>query len=173
MSVIDIIIIIPILWGIYKGFKKGLIIEIATFLALIIGIYGAMKLYGATSNLIEDQINASQKYLPLIAFSLTFIAIVIGIHLLAKLLDKLIKAVALGIVNRIAGGIFGGLKFFLIVAAFLLIIDKIDNKTHFLEEKTKSDSLLYKPSLNLIYWVFPIIYEVKETDFTPDINIDL
>ena len=173
MSVFDVIIIIPIIWGVYKGFTKGLVKEIATLVALIIGVYGAMSLYGYTSGLIEDQISTSQKYLPVISFALTFIAIVIGVHLLAKLLDKLVKAVALGIVNRIAGAIFGGLKFFLIVAAILIVIDKIDYETHFLEKETKEKSILYKPSLELVYAIFPTIDKIKETDLTPDINIKL
>jgi len=173
MSVFDIIIIIPVIWGIYKGFTKGLVKEIATLIALTIGVYGAMSLYGYTSGLIEDQIQTSQKYLPVISFALTFIAIVIGVHLLAKLLDKLVKAVALGIANRIAGAIFGGLKFFLIVAAILIVIDKIDYETHFLEKKTKEDSILYQPSLDLVYSIFPTIDKIKETDLTPDINIKL
>ena len=173
MSVIDIIILLPVIWGIYKGFTKGLVKEIASLLSLVVGVYGAMTLYGYTSGLIETQINTSQKYLPVIAFALTFIAIVIGIHLLAKLLDKLVKAVALGIPNRIAGAVFGGLKFFVLVATALVIIDKIDYETHFLEEKTKSNSVLYQPSLDFIYSVSPVINNIKETDLTPDIDLKL
>lgn len=173
MSIIDVIIILPIIWGIYKGFTKGLIKEVATLLALVIGVYGAMSLYGYTSGLIETQIQTSQKYLPIIAFALTFIAIVIGIHLLAKLLDKLVKAVALGIPNRIAGAVFGGIKFFLIIAAILVIIDKIDYETQFLEKETKDKSVLYQPSLDLLYSISPAINNIKETDLTPDIDLNL
>ncbi len=173
MSVIDIIIILPIIWGVYKGFTKGLVKEIASLVALVIGIYGAMSLYGYTSGLIEDQIHTSQKYLPVISFALTFIAIVIGVHLLAKMLDKAIKAVALGIPNRIAGAVFGGVKFFLIVAALLIIIDKIDYETHFLEKETKNESILYQPSLDLVYAIFPTIDEIRNADFKPDIDLGI
>jgi len=173
MSIIDIIITLPIIWGIYKGFTKGLVKEIASLLALVVGVYGAMYLYGYTSELIENQLHTSQKYLPVIAFALTFILIVIGIHLFAKLLDKLIKAIALGIVNRIAGAVFGGLKFFLIIAVFLIIIDKIDYEVHFLKKETKENSVLYQPSLDFIYAIFPTIDKIRETDLTPDINVKL
>jgi len=173
MSVFDIIIIIPVLWGVYKGFTKGLIKEIATLLALVIGVYGAMSLYGYASGLIETQIDTPKKYLPVISFALTFIVIVIAVHFLAKLLDKLVKAVALGIANRIAGAVFGGIKFFLIIATILIIIDKIDYETNFLEKKTKEDSILYQASLDLVYSVFPTIDKIKKTDLTPDIKLDL
>jgi len=173
MSILDILILLPVIWGIYKGFTKGLIIEVASLLALLIGIYGAMKFYGVTSGLIEEQISTSQKYLPIIAFGLTFVGIVIGIHLLAKIIDKLVKAVALGIVNRIAGAVFGGLKFFLIIGAIMVVVDKLDSETHFLEEKTKQESILYQPSLNLVYGIFPTLNKLKNTDFTPDIDVNM
>ena len=173
MSVFDIIIILPVLWGIYKGFTKGFIKEIATLVALFIGIYGATKLYETTLEYISTEMHTSEKYLPLIAFGLTFIGIVIIIHLFAKVLDKLIKAVALGIANRIAGAIFGGLKFFLFVAAFLIIVDKIDYETHFLDDNTKENSILYKPTLNLIYKIFPVVDNIKHQDITPNIDIEV
>ncbi len=165
MSIIDIIIILPIIWGLYKGFTKGLIVEIASLVALLLGIWGAMKFYKFTENIIEQNIDGFESYLPIIAFSITFIGIVVGIHLLAKIIDKLIKAVALGIINRIAGAVFGGLKFLLIISAFLVIIDKIDSQTHLLEDNTKNESLLYKPVLSITYGIFPSLKNI-----TPDIN---
>ena len=163
MSVIDIIIILPLLWGLYKGFTKGLIVEVASLAALVIGIWGAMKFYKFTEGIIEQNIDGFEKYLPIIAYALTFIGIVIGIHLLAKIIDKLVKAVALGIVNRIAGAVFGGLKFLLIISAFLVILDKIDSQAHFLEDKTKNESLLYKPVLSLTYSIFPSLKGINPT----------
>jgi len=170
MSVIDIVIILPVIWGLYKGFTKGLIVEIASLLALLAGIWGAMKFYKFTENVIEQNIDGFEKYLPIIAFAITFIGIVIGIHLLAKLIDKLVKAVALGIINRIAGAVFGGLKFLLIISAFLVIIDKVDNQTHLLEDKTKNESFLYKPVLLLTYSIFPSL-KLINTDIEPNFTI--
>ena len=170
MSVIDIVIILPIIWGLYKGFTKGLIVEVASLLALLAGIWGAMKFYKFTAEIIEQNIDGFEKYLPIIAFAITFIGIVIGIHLLAKIIDKLVKAVALGIVNRIAGAIFGGLKFLLIISAFLVIIDKVDSQTNLLENKTKEESLLYKPVLSVTYGIFPSLKSIN-TSIEPNFTI--
>ena len=43
MHYIDIVILIPLLWGAYRGFMKGFIVSISTFLALILGVYGAIN----------------------------------------------------------------------------------------------------------------------------------
>ena len=159
MSMLDLIIIIPVLWGLYKGFTKGLVIEVASLLALGLGIWGAMHFYSYTSNIIQNNVKGFEQYLPVISYAVTFLAIVIGVHLLAKILDKLIKMIALGFVNRALGALFGGLKFLLFVSAFLVIIDKIDNKTNFLEKETKNNSVLYENVLNITYSIYPKLKE--------------
>jgi membrane protein required for colicin V production len=42
MNYLDIILAIPLLWGLYKGVSKGIIKELASLVALIVGIYGAV-----------------------------------------------------------------------------------------------------------------------------------
>ena len=54
MNFIDIILIIPIIWFIYKGFKKGFIIEIASLIALFLGIYVAIHFSGNITSFIDD-----------------------------------------------------------------------------------------------------------------------
>ena len=39
MNFLDILILIPILYGAYKGFKHGFVIELFTLLAILVGIY--------------------------------------------------------------------------------------------------------------------------------------
>jgi membrane protein required for colicin V production len=171
MSIIDIIIIIPVIWGLYKGFTKGLIGQLAQLGALLIGVWGAMKFYKFVEDLIDKNTNGFEKYLPIISFALIFIGIVIIIHLLSKLIDNVVKAAALGWINKIAGAVFGGLKYLIIVGALLVIVDKIDNATKLLEETTKTNSLLYKPTLSLTYSMFPALTDVNESSFIPDLSV--
>jgi membrane protein required for colicin V production len=42
LNLLDIIILIPLLLFAYNGYKKGLIIEIATLIALVLGIYASI-----------------------------------------------------------------------------------------------------------------------------------
>ncbi len=42
MNWLDIGIAVPLVWGAYVGFKKGLVIELASLAALILGIYAAI-----------------------------------------------------------------------------------------------------------------------------------
>ena len=54
---LDILIAIPLLWGAYKGYTKGLIIEAASLAALVIGVYGAYRFSDLTSGFLQDKLD--------------------------------------------------------------------------------------------------------------------
>ncbi len=157
MNTIDLVFIILLLWSAYRGFTKGFIVQLATFAALLLGILGAVMFSDFTSGLIIKKFEVSGQYLPIISFAVTFIAIVIGVHILAKMINKLIDAIALGIVNRLLGVLFSVLKTAFIVSVILVLINKADNKYNFIPENTKEKSLLYKPLSNFAPIIFPYL----------------
>jgi|TARA_B110001469_G_scaffold126439_1_gene144087 membrane protein required for colicin V production len=145
MSQIDIILIIPLLWGAVMGFKKGLILELASLVGLILGIYGAIKFSDYTAEKLVQYAEITQEWLGLISFLVTFIAIVFGVFLLAKILNKALKLVALGTVNRILGLLFGTLKFALIVSIGLYFFENMNRKFEVVEKDFAKESMLYEP----------------------------
>ena len=86
MTWLDLIIALPLLFGAYRGFTKGIIIEIASVLALILGFYGALLLANKTAELINHSLDYNSSHLHLIAFVVTFIAIVVGVFFMAKVM---------------------------------------------------------------------------------------
>ncbi|MCK4661872.1 MAG: CvpA family protein [Bacteroidales bacterium] len=157
MNFIDIIIIIPLLWSAYKGFSKGLIITVASLAALILGIFGAIKFSDFTSQYLIENFDFNPDYLPIISFALTFVLIVIGVHLIARLLDKLVKAVALGFLNRISGLIFGIIKTAFIISIILVVLNGFDKNLKFISPETKENSILYKPLSSFAPLIFPYL----------------
>lgn len=157
MNYFDMLIIVPLAWGLYKGFSKGLIKSLASLVALVLGIIGAIKFSSVTSVLLASNFNFGTTYLPLISFVITFIVIIVGVHLFARVLDKMLSAVALGGINRIAGAIFGVAKFAFILSVILIVLDYIDNQTHFLPHDKAESSLLYAPVANFAPTVIPYI----------------
>ncbi len=145
MNYFDIIVIIPLIWGFYKGFKTGLIIELATLVALGLGTWGALHFSGFVSDWMKNDMHWEFRHIYLASFIITFLAIVIAIYFGAKLLETVIKIALFGIINRIFGGIFGVAKYFLLLSVILIIINKADAKQKFINEGTKHDSFFYKP----------------------------
>lgn len=156
-NVFDIIFAIILLYSAYKGFSKGFVIQAATLVALLLGIYGAVRFSDYTADILSIKLNITTQYLPLIAFAVTFVAIVILVHLIAGVTEKLLRAVALGFVNRIAGLLFGILKSAFIISILLVIINGIDTRMNIIPSDVKNNSLLYRPLSEFAPKIFPFL----------------
>lgn len=154
MSYIDILLLLPLVYGAYKGFSKGLIVEIATLLGLIVGVYGAVKFSGYTGELLRDFLDLQSPYLSYIALGVTFLLVAIVIYLLGKMLTRLIDMISLGLVNKLLGTLFGMMKSFIIVCVLLFLVNALDSKFHFISEETQQKSLLYRPFLNFAQQIY-------------------
>jgi len=157
MNYFDAIFAIIFLWSIYRGLTRGFVIMAATLAALLLGIWGAVHFSSITSDLLYRYLNLQTQYLSLISFALTFILIVIAVHLLARAIDKLLKAVALGFLNRLAGMLFGIIKTAFIISIILVVINNIDKRVPFIPEEHKAGSLLYQPLSKLAPAIFPFL----------------
>lgn len=155
MNFIDIVIVIPLLWAIYKGFRKGLVIEIASLAALILGIYGGIHFSDAVADFLQSKFNWNSDYMPLISFTITFLGIVILVHLVGKVVEKVVDLVALGIVNKIFGAAFGLIKVAFILSVIVIIFDSFDAKMHFIDQEKKDNSMLYKPLRSFSVAIIP------------------
>lgn len=164
MNYLDLILAVPLIWAVYIGFTKGFIFSIASLLALFLGIFGAIHFSDITAVFIESWFHPEPRYLNLISFAITFIIIVIGIHLLAYFIDKVVKAVALGIINRLAGVLFNLIKMAFIVSVVLSLVNYLNRFSGFIPEEDIEESILYKPVSSFAPAVFPYLRfeELKE-----------
>jgi membrane protein required for colicin V production len=166
MNVIDLVFAVILAWSAYRGFSKGFILQLSTLAALILGIYGAIHFSDFTATLLTDNFNISSKYLHIIAFAVTFIIIVIGVHLLAKLIERLMQAIALGFVNRLLGVVFGVAKVAFVISIILVLINKANDKYQFLPEEKTEGSMLYEPLSKFAPMIFPYLnFEDIQDDF--------
>ena len=145
MNYIDIAIVGLVIFGAVKGFSKGFIIEAASLIALILGLIGALLFSSTVGTLLQSFIDADRIPPSGVLFILTFIAIIIGINLLAKFLTRVLKMAALGGLNRLLGAVFGGLKFILILSAITLILDQFEFLFTFMEDDIIDESQFYEP----------------------------
>lgn len=148
MNYIDIIIGVIIAIGAIRGFSRGLVIEIATLAGLVLGIFIAIRYAGYTEGILKDFLNLSTQYISYIALGVTFIIVAIGIYILGKLLTRLVDIISLGLVNKLLGTLLGSLKALVIVFILLMIVNALNEKFLFIEEKTLQKSVLFHPFLN-------------------------
>ena len=72
--------------GFYRGYSKGLIIELTSILALILGAYGSLKFSGLTfdfiNNTFPNQLESLEdSYIKIFSFAFTFIIILVSISI--------------------------------------------------------------------------------------------
>ncbi|SDB60064.1 membrane protein required for colicin V production [Flavobacteriaceae bacterium MAR_2010_188] len=162
MNILDIIILIFLLLGIVRGFMRGLFVEVASLVALVAGIYGAIHFSHYASEFLTQHVEWEEKYINVAAFAVTFIIIVLVIALAGRALTKLADFAALGIFNKILGALFGGLKIGLILSIIMMVLDNADRTFGFLDEETKKESALYEPIQSIAPAIFPALVEAAD-----------
>ncbi len=155
MPVIDILLLIAIGFGVVRGLFKGLFVEIATLLALVLGAYGAAYFSNYASDFLSSHLDWSEKTIAISAFVITFIVIVIAISLAGKALTKLASFAALGLFNKILGGVFGGLKMTLICSVLIMVVETFNGSISIVQDDKIQASSLYKPVQFLAPAIFP------------------
>lgn len=143
MNYLDIILLIPLLWGLYRGFSKGLIIEIASVAALFLAVWGGIKFWSIISEWFRNTMEWDWKYLPLLSFAVIFMAVLLTVFGVAKLVERLAKAASLGLLNRMVGALFGVLKFGLLLSALIFLAEAVNKNIPVITEETKNKSFLY------------------------------
>jgi len=159
MNSLDYILFIPLLYALYRGFTKGLIIELASLLALILGIYGALHFSSFTFEFLSDYFQIKTVYLQLVSYGLTFLIIAVLISFTGKILTMLIRLVALGFINRMMGAIFGGIKALLILSVFISFFDRFNKQFGMVNEDILTSSLIYNSIRTQSEQFYPNILE--------------
>ncbi len=157
MNILDTFILIPILYGAYKGFTKGLIIEVASLVALLLGIYAALKFSQLIEIILVSKLHITSEYVGIIAFAITFIGVIFAIYILARFINRILKAISLDFVNKLLGACFGAVKFLLIISIIISVFVKINNNVSIVNHTTIDESLLLKPTMRLSQKIYPLL----------------
>jgi len=149
MNTLDLVLIVPIVLGFVFGLFKGLIKELASLAAIVLGIYGARLFAPSVSQFLIHNLKFSEKTALPLAYLFLFIGIGILLLFIAKALDKVFDSIALGGLNKFLGGVFCALKYALIVSVLLNVFNGLNSKLSLIKSKTKAESIAYKPLMNL------------------------
>lgn len=162
MTVIDIVLGALLLFGLIRGLSKGLFVEVASLVALIAGVYGAIHFSHFATDFLENRVDWDEKYINIASFAITFIIIVFAISLAGKALTKLADFAALGVLNKLLGGIFGFLKIGLILSVILMVFSTMNKSIPFVDDEDIEESVLYEHVRSLAPMIFPNIIDIKE-----------
>ena len=161
LPITDIILIVILIWGAIAGFKKGLILTLASFIAIIAGALAAY--YGADviASELSLKVDWSEKQIAVASFAIVFLAVVLAVHILARVLEGTLKLVALGIANKIAGAVFGIAKNALILTFIIFGIKGFGQGL--LPENATDECVIYPVVESIAPLVLPYWEDFYET----------
>ncbi len=166
MNAIDIVFGLILIFGLIQGLRKGLFVELASLVALVAGVYGAVHFSYFVGNWLADRWSWNEQTIKLSAFAITFIIIVVLVTLAGKALTKIADFAMLGIVNKILGGLLSLIKYAFILSAVILFLDAANRRIGFVDEDTIESSILYKPIQQLAPIVLPAILNTGKVEDT-------
>ncbi|RLD87408.1 MAG: CvpA family protein [Bacteroidetes bacterium] len=168
INLLDLILLIPLLLFAFNGYKKGIIIEVTTLVALVLGIYAALFFSNYTANLLTGSFNISTDYLNIIAFIATFIGVLVAVMIIGKLLEKVVNLLMLGIVNKLAGALFGIVKGALLLSILIFLINYFDTNASIIKKEARTKSILYKNIEPVAPWIYEKFNLEKLKENIPD-----
>jgi membrane protein required for colicin V production len=149
---------VPLLWFGFKGVKNGAVMEFIHLASITLGIFIASKF----SHFLGEYFHIESEYAGILYFAITFIAVVAMLFLAGHIIDKFIKAIMLGWLNRLLGLAFALSKTILLLSLLIFYFNKIDpNETIFPKEK-RNESLLFRPIEKVAPLVMPTLMETFE-----------
>lgn len=159
MNWIDTVIVVILIISMVMGFINGFVKEVASLAALILGIWGAIRFSAFTATKLYDYFDMTGRYVGLIAFIITFGVIVVGIHFVGLIVNKIVDAASLSFVNRLLGIVFGLLKSILILSVLFVVINTINERINLLSKERIAESIFYNKISDIAPVIFPIIGE--------------
>ena len=143
MTWLDILILLPLLIGLIRGLMKGLIVEISSIVAILLGFFGAKYWSAAFASWIMLQFKWSETACIVVAYALLFAGIALGLNIVARLLSKLFQKIQLGWLNRLLGSLFGASKWAIVIVALVLCVHNLDKQFQFIQPELKEKSVVY------------------------------
>lgn len=121
MNILDILLLIPIISGAIGGFRKGFIIGVISLLALVLGVFGGFYFLNWGISILVTEFGFNGKMIPILAFLVIFIGIIIIVNFIGALLKKFVQMILLGGIDKLAGGIVGAFMWIFIISSLIWV----------------------------------------------------
>ncbi|MCB0395267.1 MAG: CvpA family protein [Flavobacteriales bacterium] len=165
MNILDIILLIPLIWSGYKGATKGLVIGLASVVALVLGVAIAIQCSDWGMQWLSHWWETDRKVIRVTSFALIFLLVLIGVHLLAKVLNKMVAWTGLAWANYLGGAIFGLLKTGLILSVVMMMVQQVKIYRQWVDQDLREHSLLYEPVERLAPFLLPHLDDIRAEEW--------
>jgi membrane protein required for colicin V production len=142
MKLLDIIILIPLLWGALHGYRKGLLIEIIGIAGLVVAMILGFKFLGLGMEILTPYFsdNTAKRILPYVGFSAVFFPTVFLLNQFGYRIRRTLRYSILGTFDSFAGAMVGIFTWVFGISVFFWLVDMIGVE---IPEHRTADTLVY------------------------------
>ena len=141
MMWLDIVIVVPLLWGGYMGYKKGLIAQVLGIACLVLGIYLGAKNPELVYFIFEKRVPL--EYLSLVCFVVIFLLTITAGAITIKLLEKIINTIQLKKLNQFGGVVLGVFKICTFLMVIVFVLESWGLSSYLINSEVKQKSIVY------------------------------
>ena len=172
MEILDLIILMPLIYGAYKGYKRGFIMSLFLLLAVVVGLYAAFHFTDVIVGYGKEHFSWTSSYIAPVTFLSLFLVVGAGIYFGGKVLESVIKLVKLSILNSLAGALLGLLQWTYFVGSLLLMLISFDQKERIISKETKQHSFIIPAITSVLHGSIPgvgasSLFHFYETQINP------
>jgi len=137
--ILDLIFVVILILAIIKGYQRGLIVGIFSFLAIIVGLAAAIKLSAAVAGYIGESVKVPYEWLPVISFAIVFLVVVLLVRWGANVIQRAAEVAMLAWANRLGGIILYAAIYITVFNVLLFYAQQL----HLIKQETIDKSLTY------------------------------
>lgn len=143
MNTLDMLMLIPLAWGAFNGYRKGLLIEIVGVAAFVLALIVGFKFLRFGTDLLAPYLTAelTRRILPLIGFSVIFFPTVFMVNRLGYSLRGMLRYTLLGTLDSMAGAAVGIFTWIFGISIFFWLLSTVGID---IPAQYRQESLLYE-----------------------------
>jgi membrane protein required for colicin V production len=136
---IDVLFLLFMLLAVFRGIRHGLIISLLSALAFWVGLAAAIKLSATVALLLKNSMHLSTRWLPILAFLLVFVAVIVLVRWIARLAEATIDLAMMGWLNKLGGILLYAVLYTVVLSILLFYAIQV----HLVRTSTVNASMTY------------------------------
>jgi membrane protein required for colicin V production len=154
IRVIDIVLAALLVWGTYKGYKKGFVMEFIAFFVFLVVTVLCFVGFGKLFIITDEKVGEVPKLIVFSIYLFLYLAGLVGLDWLGKFLEKKnVKYPLLDNLENAAGGVLGFIKY---CTAIAVLVGLFEAAGVGMPPDVKQDSFLYPRVLQYKSWLLRI-----------------
>ncbi|MFN5227089.1 MAG: CvpA family protein [Bacteroidota bacterium] len=123
--IIDALLAVILILAIIRGYRKGLVVGVFSFLSILIGLAAAVKLSAWVAREVETRFHWHSAWLPFLSFLGVLLGVILLVRLGANLIQTFLEVLFVGWINKAGGILMYILLYGTLFSTVLFYLEKI------------------------------------------------